>query len=93
VTAEELAARFEGARKTSGGYLVRCPAHEDRSPSLSICDSRDGRVLLHCFAGCAFADIVGRFTSTQPTTRQGNTSPCETLMRRWLLTRRSEVKQ
>ena len=59
MTAEELAARFEGARKTSGGYLVRCPAHEDRSPSLSICDSRDGRVLLHCFAGCAFADIVG----------------------------------
>ena len=58
MTAEELAARCEGAKKTPGGYLVRCPAHEDRSPSLSLGDGRDGRVLLHCFAGCSFASIV-----------------------------------
>lgn len=58
MTAEELAARFAGARKTTGGYLVRCPAHDDHSPSLSICEGRDGRVLLHCFAGCTFAQIV-----------------------------------
>ena len=58
MNAEELAARFEVVKKTTGGYLVRCPAHEDRSPSLSICDGRDGRVLLHCFAGCTFASIV-----------------------------------
>ncbi len=58
MTAEELADRCEGAKKTPGGYLVRCPAHEDRSPSLSLSDGRDGRVLLHCFAGCTFASIV-----------------------------------
>ena len=32
-------------------YEARCPAHDDRSPSLSILDTED-RVLLHCFGGC-----------------------------------------
>lgn len=39
-------------------YTARCPAHEDRSPSLSVGEGVDGRVLLHCFAGCPTADIV-----------------------------------
>lgn len=29
----------------------RCPAHDDRSPSLSVSNG-DGKVLLHCQAGC-----------------------------------------
>lgn len=34
-----------------------CPAHDDRRPSLSLTDGTDGRLLLHCHAGCSFADI------------------------------------
>ncbi len=35
-----------------GGYgTVRCPAHDDRHPSLSITE-RDGKLLVHCHAGC-----------------------------------------
>jgi hypothetical protein len=33
--------------------MARCPAHEDRSPSLSVSEGRDGRVLIHCFGGCS----------------------------------------
>lgn len=37
--------------------IARCPAHDDRSPSLSIADGAEGRLLLTCHAGCAFESI------------------------------------
>ncbi|HVK05847.1 MAG TPA: hypothetical protein VM490_20415, partial [Armatimonadaceae bacterium] len=46
-------ARRQGANGDGGrGWLARCPAHEDREPSLSVSSGNDGRVLLKCFAGC-----------------------------------------
>ena len=39
-------------------YISCCPAHKDRSPSLSIKGLPDGRVLLHCFAGCTWYEIL-----------------------------------
>lgn len=41
---------------------ARCPAHKDRSPSLSIRDGRNG-VLLYCHAGCQFRDIAAELRS------------------------------
>jgi hypothetical protein len=38
--------------------MVRCPAHEDRSASLSW-RFANGKALLHCFAGCTFDEIRG----------------------------------
>jgi hypothetical protein len=38
-------------------WSARCPAHEDRAPSLSVADD-NGTVLIHCYAGCSPADIV-----------------------------------
>ena len=46
------------ARKCGGGWVDLCPAHDDRSPSLSINIAADGKLLLHCFVGCTFEDIV-----------------------------------
>jgi hypothetical protein len=43
--------------KSRGGYLVPCPAHADANPSLSLRDGERG-ILVHCFAGCAPADIL-----------------------------------
>ena len=40
-------------------WLACCPAHDDRSPSLSIKEEADGHILLHCFAGCSAVDVVG----------------------------------
>src|ERR1700730_5984372 len=48
----DLAARLH-ARRAGKGWIARCPAHDDRRPSLSISEGRDGRVLIQCFAGCS----------------------------------------
>ena len=54
--AAELAAVLK-ARRTGRGWVARCPAHDDRGPSLSIGEGADGRLLLKCFAGCSWADL------------------------------------
>jgi protein tyrosine phosphatase len=38
--------------------MACCPAHNDKNPSLSIKETKDGDVLLHCFAGCGVDDVV-----------------------------------
>jgi len=45
--------------KGSGGrYSCRCPAHEDRNPSLSVGLGDDGGALVFCHAGCTPEAIV-----------------------------------
>ena len=45
--------------KWYGRYGVACcPAHGDRKPSLSLSDGGNGRLLLHCLAGCAFTEVL-----------------------------------
>jgi len=53
-----LLPRLHGMRKAGSGWFANCPAHEDRSPSLSITEGDDGRLLLHCHAGCKVHDIL-----------------------------------
>jgi hypothetical protein len=45
-------------KRQGKGWVARCPAHADKGPSLSINEGDDGRVLLHCFAGCSVHDVV-----------------------------------
>ena len=46
-----------GGRKSGCGWMARCPAHDDREPSLSIRDA-DGKVLVRCHAGCDQRDVI-----------------------------------
>jgi hypothetical protein len=39
-------------QRAGGGWMAHCPAHDDREPSLSIREADDGKVLVHCHAGC-----------------------------------------
>lgn len=48
-----------GGKWSGGKGVACCPAHDDRTPSLSLADGADGRLLLHCHAGCDFRDIMG----------------------------------
>ena len=43
-----------------GGYgLAFCPVHANRrTPALSLKDGDDGKLLVHCFAGCTGVDVL-----------------------------------
>lgn len=59
MSANTLLQHLEKVRRSGqGSWLACCPAHDDKSPSLSIRETADGRVLVHCFAGCAVHEIV-----------------------------------
>lgn len=63
MSAEILLSRLDKVRQTGiGRWIALCPAHADKSPSLSVRELDDGRVLVHCFSGCevhAVLDAVG----------------------------------
>ncbi len=48
---------LDKVRKSGSGWTACCPAHDDRTPSLSISE-RDGKVLVHCWAGCSQKDVI-----------------------------------
>ena len=63
--------RVTGYRPVKSGdeYKARCPCHEDKNPSLSV--KMNGRLLLHCFAGCPYEHIVAALNLTpEPATGQ-----------------------
>jgi len=45
-------------RRQPGQFSACCPAHEDSDPSLSVRETSEGAVLLHCFSGCGVSQIV-----------------------------------
>jgi len=50
-----------GGRRVGKVFVARCPAHDDRTPSLSISDAADGadgKILVHCHAGCTQDEVI-----------------------------------
>ena len=56
---ETLVQRLD-AKRNGNGWIAKCPAHNDRTPSLSISQGTDGRCLIKCHAGCDTSDIVAK---------------------------------
>ena len=56
---EGLLQKLEKVKGRNGSWTARCPAHADKGPSLAIREADDGRILLHCFAGCPVENVVG----------------------------------
>lgn len=46
------------AERGTGKWIACCPAHDDHNPSLSVAETSDGAILIHCWAGCDAIDIV-----------------------------------
>jgi hypothetical protein len=59
MNAAALLDRLERVRQTGPNrWMSACPAHTDKSPSLSIRETDDGRILLHDFAGCDVHSVL-----------------------------------
>jgi len=55
----DFLSRLTGVKSRGGGkYIACCPAHNDRDPSLSLYFHHDGRILIHCFAGCSSIEVL-----------------------------------
>lgn len=50
---------FEGASRSGGGYLIRCPAHAERTASCSITPGPDGTIRARCFSCGWTGDLWG----------------------------------
>jgi len=57
LTLDDIIPQLRKARTTTRNGLRQvvacCPAHDDSTPSLSITETRDGKLLWHCHAGCS----------------------------------------
>ena len=58
MTIEDILSRLEGVKGGGGQYSARCPAHDDKRASLSVSTAQDGKILLHCHAGCTVPEIL-----------------------------------
>lgn len=56
--------KLNGVKHTQNGWEARCPAHDDKNPSLSMTIANDGRLLLCCHKGCSIGDIAGALNLT-----------------------------
>jgi hypothetical protein len=60
MTPEEFLSRLERVRRTGpDSWIASCPAHEDKSPSLTVRAKDDGRLLVYCHAECGIEAVVG----------------------------------
>lgn len=56
---DRILSKLNGVKPISGGWVARCPAHEDHVQSLQVSERSDLSVGLHCHAGCAKDSITG----------------------------------
>jgi hypothetical protein len=58
MTLSEFLEYFPDATGKGSTYMARCPAHVDKTPSLSISEGEGGKLLIHCHAGCELKPIL-----------------------------------
>jgi putative DNA primase/helicase len=62
MNAVEITKALKGSWHGSYG-TARCPAHHDKTPSLSISIGNDGKTLVKCHAGCSQDAVIGALTA------------------------------
>jgi hypothetical protein len=57
---DNFVSRLSKAKRTGkDSWIACCPAHDDKSPSMTIREAEDGKLLIHCFAECSIENIIG----------------------------------
>ncbi len=86
MTLVEFADRLQGVKwqRDREGFEARCPGHDDKTPSLSVNLGDDGRLLVHCHAGCDTASVMESvgFTMADLFPQQGRGRPVPPSTRR-----------
>jgi len=60
MSVEKILTNLKKVKRTGqSSWMACCPAHDDRSPSLSIRDNGNGHIMLRCFAECETIDVLG----------------------------------
>ena len=54
----DLHGKLEKSKRTGDKLMARCPAHDDKTASLSVTIGDNDCVVAHCFAGCPAEDVV-----------------------------------
>lgn len=55
---ETVLGRLRKVKGRNGNWVACCPAHDDRNPSMTIRETPDGTILMHCFSGCSIHEIA-----------------------------------
>jgi DNA-binding MarR family transcriptional regulator len=86
---ERILKLLKNVHRSGSGWMANCPAHSDTHRSLSVNEGGDGKVLLHCHAGCSIEANVAALNLDMrdlfPTTKtgvdkgRGSASPDETI--------------
>jgi hypothetical protein len=57
---DNFVSRLSKAKRTGkDSWIACCPAHDDKSPSMTVREAEDGKLLIHCFAECSVENIIG----------------------------------
>jgi 5S rRNA maturation endonuclease (ribonuclease M5) len=77
-----ILSRLNGVKPCGNGWKALCPAHDDQKQSLHVSEGKDGRVLIHCHAGCSVNNIcqalgidLGDLFPPKPKVYAGGKSP------------------
>ncbi len=78
---ELVLSRLPKSFRSGTGFSAHCPSHNDAKPSLSINEAEDGRVLMHCHAGCDLNDILKQLKLTKSDLFSNSNKNSELLLR------------
>jgi hypothetical protein len=56
---DALLSRLDRVQRNAHGWRADCPTGHKARGALSVTQGDSGAILLHCFAGCSAADVLG----------------------------------